>query len=864
MSGPASGVSSEQRFTNSNPCPVCGGHDRAPRGQGERCFGFVSKNREWAHCTREEYAGTLAPHRGSGAFIHKLTGECRCGERHDAGGNLVELPRSRVDAPRRKVVKTYNYQDENGDLLFQAVRYANPKGFSQRRPNPEKSGKPYIWNLHGVRRVPYRLPELLAYDRGELLFIFEGEEDVDRARALGLQATTNSEGALSWRPEHSEWVRGFDVVVVADHDPKGHEHVEAVAHSVYGKAASISVLHLPKLVWREKCGEDFRDWLDKRGGTVEELLRIVEDTNTWSPPSTNDSAPPQRPRNTDMGNSERFLAQHGENVRYCYPWGKWLVWTGSRWALDDSGTVHRLAKETVKALYVEAGAAETEEERKALASHARRSESATAIKAMLELARSDVPISPEDLDAHPYLLNTPNGTVDLRTGETREHRREDFLTKITGADYRPDTPAPVWESFIERVLPSPGLRRFVQRSAGYSATGDTSEQCLFINHGSGANGKSTFQEAIADALGDYATRTPTDMLMARRFNGVPNDVARLKGARFVAASETDEGRRLDEARIKDLTGQDTITARFMKGEWFDFAPTHKLHLSTNHKPEIRGTDHAIWRRIRLIPWSVTVPPAEQDKKLSEKLRRELSGILAWTVAGCLQWHREGLQAPEEVRKATGAYRAEMDVLAAFLREECATVEGESTSATLLFERYKEWCEETGEKSEKQRKFGERLKERGYERRRITSGPDKGKYEYLRIVLLRGSGDTGGGEPLGRKHGIGERSERDVEASERGNGSVYTSTTVHPETQSEQSFTEPFTAENTSKTQGNEGQTPGSGERSEPKNDLRAIENTPHETTPKQGSLRSLRSPELEKDKLADLVAADEANQASEE
>jgi putative DNA primase/helicase len=799
----------------------------------------------------------------SDAFVHKLTGACRCGESHDAGGTIVNFPAHETKrAPRPKIVKTYDYCDEGGNLLFQAVRY-RPKDFKQRRPNGRGG---WEWNLQGVRRVPYRLPELLAADAGETVFIFEGEKDADRASEEGLVATTNPQGAGKWRDEYSPHLDGRNVVVVPHNDPEGNKHGEEVARSVYRHAVSVKVMHLPELGDKE----DYNDWLDKYRGTPEELIVRAKGTRLWSPPSTNGSvtalpiAPPSRPRNTDLGNAERFVSQHGENVRYCYQWSKWLVWTGSRWTLDDSGMVHRLAKETVKTLYVEAGTAETEEERKALASHARRSESAAAIKAMLELARSDLPISPEDLDSHPYLLNAPNGTVDLRTGEIRGHRREDFLTKITGADYRPDTPAPIWKSFLERVLPSTDLREFVQRSAGYSATGDTSEQCLFINHGGGANGKSTFQEAIADALGDYATRTPTDMLMARRFNGVPNDVARLKGARFVTASETDEGRRLDEARIKDLTGQDTITARFMKGEWFDFPPTHKLHLSTNHKPEIRGTDNAIWRRIRLIPWSVTVPPAEQDKKLPDKLRRELAGILAWMVAGCLQWHREGLQAPEEVRKATGAYRAEMDVLAAFLCEECATVEDESTSATVLFERYKEWCEETGERAEKQRKFGERLKERGYEKQRITSGPDKGKYEYLRIVLLRSSSNGGSGEPSWRKHGIGERSEGIVEPPRGGSGSVSGSTTVHSEPPGEQSFTESFTEGNTSKTQGNEEETPRSSEQSEPKNDLRAMKNTPHETTQKQGSLHSLRSPlpstseeEDEFSELQDLFEADE-------
>lgn len=860
MSGPASGVRPDQRFTPDNPCPVCGGHDRAPRGQGERCFGFFSENGDWAHCTREEFAGDLLPNAGSGAYAHKLAGACNCGVSHDYGATVYDFraredkrtPR-RKESPRRKIVKTYDYTDERGNFLFQVVRY-EPKGFSQRRPSEAGNGN-WEWNLQGVRRVLYRLPELLAAELAETVFIFEGEEDVDRAREGGLVATTNPHGAGKWRDEYSSYLEGSPVAIVADNDPEGHNHAEEVARSVYPLASSVKVLHLPEL----RNTEDYGDWLNKYGGSPEELIVRAKGAPVWSSPSTNglqthgnsgEHTPPPRARNTDMGNAERFTAQHGENVRYCFLWGKWLVWTGSRWEIDDSGYIYELAKETVKSVYVEAGNAQTDEERKALAAHARRSESANAIEAMLRLARSDVPVSPEDLDSHPHLLNAPNGTVDLTTGEIREHRREDLLTKVTGADYRPDTPAPTWEAFLERVQPNPSVRGFIQRASGYSATGDTSEQCMFINHGEGANGKSTFQEALSDALGDYATRTPTDMLMARRFNGVPNDVARLKGARFVAAAETDEGRRLDEARIKDLTGQDTVTARFMRGEWFDFSPSHKLHLSTNHKPEIRGTDNAIWRRIRLIPWSVTVPPAEQDKKLPEKLRRELVGILAWTVAGCLQWRREGLKAPEEVRKATGEYRAEMDVLAAFLREECATVEGESTKATRLYESYREWCLEAGEKAEKQRKFGERLKERGYEKQRITSGADKGKYQYLNIVLLRNPEGGPDGEPFGSKHSIGEQLEGASEASEVPTGSNQTQaevTTVQEGGSGEQSFTESFTTGNPSKSQGKEGAIGRSGEQSEPKININSSENPRKELIPKKGSLHSLRSPKEEEE-----------------
>jgi putative DNA primase/helicase len=416
---------------------------------------------------------------------------------------------------------------------------------------------------------------------------------------------------------------------------------------------------------------------------------------------------------TDLGNAERFVAQHGRNVRYCYPWAKWLTWTGSKWARDDAGRVHRLAKETVRSVYGEAATAEDEAHRKALAKHAASSEAKNRIEAMLELAKSDVPVSPDELDADPDRLNASNGTINLRTGELRPHRREDLLTKIAGADYDPDAPAPAWDAFLERVLPGEELRRFVRKAAGYSATGDTSEQVMFINHGVGANGKSTFQEALSEALGDYSMRAPTEMLMVKRSGGVPNDVARLKGARFVSASETEQGRHLAESLVKDLTGTDTITARFMRAEFFDFEPTHKLWLSTNHKPIIRGTDLAIWRRIRLVPWAVTIPPQEQNKQLSSRIQDELPGVLSWVVRGCLDWRREGLAVPDEVRKATGDYRSEMDTLGDFLEDRCVVDPDTSVAFNNLWKAYREWCLDTEEKGESKKQFGMSLTERGF-------------------------------------------------------------------------------------------------------------------------------------------------------
>jgi P4 family phage/plasmid primase-like protien len=514
------------------------------------------------------------------------------------------------------------------------------------------------------------------------------------------------------------------------------------------------------LGWRKYTGRrdaderyhEIFDELEEHGRAPRLSVRTLKPSSGDSPPNPNGAGTAEsfdRHNLTDLGNSERFVTQHGENVRYCYPRGKWLVWTGTRWEQDSSGRVTRLAKETVRSIYREAAAAEDEDTRKALARHATKSEAEARIRAMLELGKSEVPVSPDELDDDPWLLNCPNGTVDLRTGDLRAHDRGDLLTKMAGAEYDLDAEAPTWEAFLERVLPSEDLRGFVRRASGYSATGDTSEQCLFINHGAGANGKSTFQEAFGEALGDYAMRTPTEMLLARRSGTIPNDVARLKGARFVSASETEEGRRLAESLVKDLTGQDTIPARFMRAEWFDFKPSHKLWLSTNHKPEIRGTDHAMWRRIRLIPWSVVIPPTEQDRKLSEKLRVELPGILRWAVQGCIEWRGEGLQAPNEVRRATGEYRAEMDVLGQFVKECCEEGPDKSEAAAALYKAYHLWCEDGGERVISKRKFGIQLRERGFERYR--GGADGGhRWRWVSLLTFWKSRICGDSDPSDAK------------------------------------------------------------------------------------------------------------------
>jgi putative DNA primase/helicase len=503
-------------------------------------------------------------------------------------------------------------------------------------------------------------------------------------------------------------------------------------------AARIDSIFRASGLYREKW-----ERADYRNSTIDKA--IAGTTDTYHPPraeqvATTVASPEDEVRNavtnlgapadlryfhlTDGGNAQRLVVRHGADLRYVYPWESWLVWNGQRWQRDDTGEPASRMKETMRAFLDEVRAVDDDGLRKKLIKHALDSESAARIRAALWSARSEagIPVLPEHLDAHPMLLNVGNGTVDLATGTLHPHDRAQLATKIASVDYNPDAAAPKWEAFLERVLPDPDLRAFVQRYVGYSLTGLTTEQVIAILYGPGANGKSVFVETIRAALGDYGQQAPAETFLERR-DTIPNDVARLRGARFVAATETAEGRRLNEALVKRMTGGDTMVARFMRGEWFEFPATFKVVLATNHRPEIRGTDEAIWRRIRLVPFTVTIPPAERDQTLGAQLRDELPGILAWAVAGCLDWQRDGLGSAEAVTAATTAYRGDMDLLGDFLDECCDLSPDAQCRAADLYACFTGWADRNGTpKTDRlsQQAFGRRLSERGLVQHRTKS------------------------------------------------------------------------------------------------------------------------------------------------
>ena len=419
---------------------------------------------------------------------------------------------------------------------------------------------------------------------------------------------------------------------------------------------------------------------------------------------------------TDYGNAQRMAARHGNDLRYCRDWKKFLVWDSRRWVVDRTDAVMRLAKETVRAIYAEAASASDADDRKQIANHAKKSESEMRLKAMIELVKSEpgIGVVPQQLDTDPWLLAVENGVVNLRTGILRPHDRADLITKIAPVRFDAQATCPTWNAFLERIMSErQPLIAFVQRVVGYTLCGDTSERSLFVLHGVGANGKSTLLDTIRSLLGDYAARTPVETLLVKHGNSIPNDVARLQGKRYVYASEADEGRRLAEALVKDLTGGDRISARYLYGEFFEFTPEFKLFLATNHKPEIRGTDNGIWDRIKLIPFDVRIPEGERDRNLGAKLRGELSGILNWAVQGCLDMQRDGLIPPVEVRSATEGYRSEMDQIASFIEDCCDEGPHLFVISGHLYETYTNWCDQNRERALTQKAFATQLKARDF-------------------------------------------------------------------------------------------------------------------------------------------------------
>jgi putative DNA primase/helicase len=444
---------------------------------------------------------------------------------------------------------------------------------------------------------------------------------------------------------------------------------------------------------------------------------------------------------TEMGNGDRLIARFGRHLWHVEKWAKWLVWDGTRWALDTTDArVLRLAKDVARLIIAEAATFPDVEQQKAHFSWAMKSQKRSVLSASIHLSCPDALTQHDLLDQQPRLLNCPDRTVHVEMMAPMEHDPRHMITQLCPTPYLPDATCPLWESTLQLVFDQErSIIDYFQRLCGYFLTGLTTEQILPILWGDGQNGKSTIMNALIEIMGpDYAMAAPRKLLMQKRYEPHPTELASLFGKRLVVVMETGENEKLDEELVKTLTGSDIIRARRMREDFWEFRPTHKTAILTNHRPVITGTDFAIWRRIHLIPFTVQIPADRVILDMPARLRAEHPGILAWMVQGCMAWQRDGLNPPEKVLAATQTYRTESDVIGRFLVEEC-NVGPDLTlkqRAAAVYARYKTWAARGGEEILSLTAFGGRLKKDA----RIKHGEDnRGKF-YTGFILKPEIGD----------------------------------------------------------------------------------------------------------------------------
>lgn len=712
-----------------------------------------------------EWAGYCPIHEADGKG-HKPSLTLRQGDKKDVVVNchagcdgkeiLKALGVNGTARPAAAPVAIYSYRDETGREVRQKLRL-EPKDFRIRHRDPA-TGE-WIYKAGPSPAVLYRLPELkAAIAGGRTVFVVEGEKDADRLATFGLEATTNIEGAAQpaqrakWKAAYTDQLKGAArVVVVPDNDEPGRAHMAHVAQELAGKVGEVRILELPGLP--EKG--DVSDWL-KAGHDADEFAALANkapkaDSGRKPEPrqyekgqeSTKTKAEtllalPTVSRCTHLANSYRIRHYYKARLWYALGLG-WIMWTGKFWRPDPTNegsiatgfidNLSRLIALESAALSRSAAEESDEDRRKAMMEQAEslikwavQSENERTIAAGLKLTKHALLIEYGALNADPWLFNVQNGTIDLRTGTLRLHDPADLITFISPVTYDSGATCPTWERFLSEVFADDlEMVAFIRRAIGWSLTGVVKERALFFLHGhAGKNGKTTMVEAIMKLVGNYGESCygygrkvgAETFMKSRNMEDNQRKAATLAGPRFICTSEVDEEHRLNEQLIKDITGGDTIEGRRLYQEAFTFKPQFKPWMYGNHKPEIRGTDDAIWSRVRLIPFEVSFRGRE-DLELGGKLEAELSGILNWAIEGCLDWQRNGLQPPAKIQAATDEYREEMDVFGPFIRECCVIHRNVEVRANDLWNAYKAWCMENSQREQNQTKFGKYLSSKGF-------------------------------------------------------------------------------------------------------------------------------------------------------
>lgn len=608
-----------------------------------------------------------------------------------------------------------------------AVRWLGPK-------NPEGAN----WTKVGY------FPGTAGWDE---VLVTEGPGDGLTGAALGYDTICIRGAGLATNPAVvqtvAEMLGDREAIIAGDGDPAGQRFSAILADALANEGKRVRVLPVPE-------GMDLTDWreADPRIFSREIIKAIAE-----APPVTSREAAllawdEDRYALSDLG-AARYLRNYiesiGSGVRFT-PEAGFLLLDDGVWRIDETQAIRTHAQavaDIVKNLAREAAriAEDTqrpEDKKRAgrLGKYAFYAQTSRGIDSMIrELqAIQGVPASINDFDQHEDLLAVRNGVVDLRTGELRPHDPNLLISRRVDIEYDPDATAPRWEQFLSEVFPGdPEMPGFLRRLVGYGITGRTDEQVFVIHHGKGANGKSVFLDTLTETFREITSTTPFSTFEAKPSGGIPNDLAALKGARLVMASEGEQGKRMAEAMLKRVTGRDYIAARFMRQEFFEFRPQFLLQLATNYEPNFRGQDDGLWRRVILLHWNRQFLPHEQDRRLPARLAAEREGILAWAVRGSVEWYRDGLREPVSVRKATDTYRETSDVLQGFLPGRYVyDDEGKAVLGTTLFQDFQDWADEENHQDLKKwsrRALYAALTERGLVKR--TGGGNKTVFDGIR-------------------------------------------------------------------------------------------------------------------------------------
>jgi putative DNA primase/helicase len=446
-------------------------------------------------------------------------------------------------------------------------------------------------------------------------------------------------------------------------------------------------------------------------------------TTRYAPPPSgaDNGADVRPPAFSDEDLALRFAAQHADHLRFVAGWGKWMSWTGERWRKDETYYAFNLARHVCREAADECADIKA---KKAIASD-------RTVAATVHLARADrrLAATTEQWDADPWLLNTPDGVVDLRTGHIRPARSEDYMTQMTVVGAIGDCPR--WKAFLNQIMSGDaGVVAYLQRVCGYCLTGDTTEQAMFFGHGRGANGKGVLLQTVSHILGDYCKIAAIETFTETNNDRHPTELARLHNARLVTATETEGGRNWAESRLKLLTGGDIITAHFMRKDDFEYVPRFKLLFSGNHKPSLRNVGVAMQRRLNMIPFAVVIPESDRDPQFSDKLKPEWPGILKWMIDGCLDWQRRGLDPPDAVKKATAHYFTTQDSFSRWLEECCERDPNAWTATAALFPSWRTWAERAGVRFGDVKTFSEAMTDNGFAWKHTKKGNG---YVGLRIA-----------------------------------------------------------------------------------------------------------------------------------